>query len=189
MGNSGQLPDETLHFVTDLARGVSGDFAELGVYKADCFKRLVPIAISQGKDAHGFDSFCGMDKPDKFDGGFYPQGKLSVGGLEKFRKIMSDAGIFSHYHLYEGYVPDCLEKYDGGKFSFAYLDFDHYSPTVAGLNWILPRLSPGAVLGFDDFYDKDELASKAIKEFLGSNESKNFTQIHFSNHQLFLKKD
>lgn len=187
---AGYLPDETITDITNLVINVRGDFAELGVYKASLFKRLVPIATKQGKIAHGFDSFCGMDEPTLHDAGNYEKGKLSVGGIESFKKIMERSGVSdNHYKLYDGYVPDCLNKLDDSvRFSFAYIDFDHYEPTRVSINWILERMALGGILGFDDYFDKDILASKAINEFLFSEFASDYKFIQNENNQLFIKK-
>lgn len=185
---AGRLKDDVLKLVTDQVATVLGDFAEVGVYKADLFKRLTPIAKHQGKLAHGFDSFCGMDEPTEKDAGAYRKGHLSVGGVAKFRQLMDAAGVRSGYLLYEGYVPECLNKLPRSvKFSFAYLDLDQYAPTVTALAWVHPRMNPGGILGLDDYFAKKCLASLAIDEFREQH-GHLYDVFNHSDNQLFLRR-
>ena len=154
-------------------RNVSGDFAEVGVWKGRTFKRLVREAIRMHRTAHAFDSFTGMDEPGEHDKGQYPKGILSVGGVKAFKSIMTEAGIgtfAADWMVWEGYIPHGFMKYDkiiAKDFAFALIDVDHYLPTKVAAEWVHHHLHVGSILVFDDWFpDKDELASKAIQEFL-----------------------
>jgi hypothetical protein len=76
----GVWSDNTLARFAAKVVNVRGDFAEIGVAYGRTFKKLVPIAASQGKLAHAFDSFAGMAEPGQFDTQAHPKGQFDVGG-------------------------------------------------------------------------------------------------------------
>jgi O-methyltransferase len=188
---SGLISDSNLASITRTIAGVQGDFAEIGVFRAATFTRLVPIANDQGKTAHGFDSFIGMDEPTGRDGVKYPKGRLSVGGVENFRGIMRNAGFGDdEYQLWPGYVPDCFTDCSPGlRFSLGLIDLDHYRPTLQSIEWFWPRLNPGGVVIFDDYFiGRDELASPAVNEFFSDLAMSDYRALALDNDQLFIQK-
>ncbi len=206
---TGYLPDDVLGDMLNEVIHVPGDFAEVGVFQGALFKRLVAVAQVLKRKVHGFDSFVGMAEPTERDGGQYPKGALSSGGKENFRQIILQS-INRHRHLasraersvgalpgdirddsfvlWEGYVPDCLQKCPVTQFSFIYIDLDHHDPTCQAIEWAWPRLAPGGVLGFDDYFPgRGKLASPPIDSFLDQCYPE-LRLLHFQNNQLFIKK-
>jgi hypothetical protein len=178
-----------IEWLASKVRNVTGDFAEIGVFRGAAFRKLAALASEQGKLAHAFDSFVGMNDPAPEDGGHYPKGKFDIGGPDQFANLMSEAGVKRKcYELWPGYVPDCFAGVPSDqKLSLAILDVDHYHPTVDALRWLSPRISPQGILALDDFLPHaDILASKAIKEFLLTEHG--FEKIAFFNQQLILRK-
>jgi len=188
---TGLISDQNLRTITGTIAGIQGDFAEIGVYRASTFTRLVPIARQQGKMAHGFDSFIGMDEPTERDGDKYPKGRLSVGGVDGFRNIMKTAGFSDHeYRLWPGYVPDCFSGCPPDlRFSLGLIDLDHYRPTLLSVEWFWPRLNTGGVVIFDDYFiGRSELASPAVNEFFCTLDMTAYRTIVLDNDQLFIQK-
>ena len=170
---------------------INGDFAEIGVFRADTFKRLAPLATIQGKEAHGFDSFEGMAPPSNLDFGNYPEGKLSVGGVSAFMEIMDQNGIKRDtYKLFPGFIPSCFSDIDQNqKYSLALVDVDQWEPTVASLSWIWPKLSIGAILILDDYFkEREGLAAKAIDDWLTTLHPLDFVFLEYTDTQLVIKK-
>lgn len=185
---AGRLKDDVLTLVTKAVASTPGDFAEVGVYKGNLFKRLVPLAVAQGRTAHGFDSFQGMAAPTANDAGEYRAGHLSVGGLKQFTRILEAADITTGFKLYEGFVPVCLHQLDPAvRFSFAYLDLDQYAPTVTALDWVHPLMVTRGILGLDDYFPKRCLASLAIDEFM-ERSGHLYDVFRHSDNQLFLRR-
>lgn len=173
---------------TALAKDIPGDFSEIGVYRGDTFRLLLPIARRQDKRLHAFDSFQGMDEPGDLD--WRPRGEFDVGGVDGFRRLMEKQGIAStEYLAWDGFIPRCFDKAPADlRFSFALLDVDNYEPTKLGIEWVWERINPGGVLALDDFYpDHDAEASLAIKEFLKAHND--FHLIDLQNNQIILRKD
>jgi hypothetical protein len=170
-------------------RDVPGDFAEIGVFRGAAFRKVAELAAQQGKTAHAFDSFAGMDEPSPADGTSYPKGKFDIGGPDEFVRLMTKAGIARElYELWPGYVPACFAKVpETLRFSFVILDVDHYQPTVDALRWLPARVNDHGILALDDYLPHtDSMASKAIKEFLATDHG--FGKIATFNQQLILRK-
>jgi hypothetical protein len=152
--------------------GVEGDYMEVGVYVGETFHRLCKLAEQTDKKCFALDSFCGMDEPGEYDGLEYPKGRLSNGGVDAFKELMTRAGCKEEtYECFEGYIPDCFrdfdEAYPNHKLSFALVDVDHYMPTLETVRWIWPKISKHGILVLDDYFrGKDELASKAIESWI-----------------------
>lgn len=187
---TGKLPNSTLDFImAELDPDLRGDFAEIGVYRADLFKRLCKIVsmMRVGTRIHAFDSFEGLAAPNPIDGTKYPKGCLSVGGVEAFRKIMTAEGISQwSYATHAGFIPDCFVGFNRA-LQFCYIDVDHYEPTKQAIAFAWPLIVPGGILGFDDYFEgREELASPAIDEFLRVHQP---PIIHEGNNQIFVRKE
>ena len=178
-----------LEWLAPKVAGIAGDFAEIGVFRGAAFRKLAELAARQGKLAHAFDSFAGLDEPTAADGSAYPKGMFDIGGPAEFTRLMDKAGMpRQHYRMWAGYVPACFGAVPADlKFSFVILDLDHYQPTVDALQWVTPRISSGGILALDDFMPHGTaLASKAIREFRA--QDKSFRKIAEFNQQLILQK-
>ncbi len=107
---------------------VPGDFAEIGVFRGAAFRKVTTLAAQQGKRAHAFDSFTGMNEPTPADGGSYPKGMFDVGGPEAFEQLMTASGVDrALYDLWPGYVPASFSQVpDDLRFSWAIVDLDQY---------------------------------------------------------------
>ncbi len=206
---TGFLPDGVLSGVMNELINVPGDFAEVGVFQGALFKRIVAVAQVLHRKAHAFDSFVGMDEPTAMDAGKYPKGDLSSGGKENFRRTIlnsirqhrevsldadQQAGVATDaihddvFSLWDGYVPECLEKCPVENFAFIYIDLDHHDPTQQAIEWAWPRLVEGGLLGFDDYFPgRQKLASPPIDAFL-DREHANLKLLHFDNNQIFIRK-
>lgn len=172
---------------TSLVSEVAGDFAEVGVFQGQTFRHVVKFASRQGKAAHAFDSFRGMDNPGVLDD--RPKGEFDVGGVEGFHALMRKHGYQpNEYHAWPGFIPDCFNEIPTEtQFSFVLLDVDNYEPTRLALDWVWPRISPGGVLAMDDFYpSSNREASLAIKQFLRSRD--NYQIVDLMNNQLAVSK-
>ena len=178
-----------IEWMAHKVRDIQGDFAEIGVFRGAAFRKLAASAAQQGKLAHAFDSFVGMDEPTAADGTHYPKGKFDIGGPEQFIRLMTEAAVKREsYQVWAGYVPACFAQVpDALRFSLAILDLDHYRPTLESLAWLMPRINDGGVLALDDFVPgHNQLATRAIREFLARD--KHYKKIAFFNQQLILRK-
>lgn len=174
-------PPTIAPFIDHVARlyDVPGDFIEFGIFRARSFSMTLPLAIQQGKMAHGVDSFEGLAEPGQHDITIngenpYPKGRFHNGGVNEIRELLHEFPDDS-YQLHKGFIPDVLDYLQNDmQLSFAFLDLDHYAPTVAALNWAWPRLAHGGLMVCDDFlqHATDTFSSRAILEFIHSHEPK-----------------
>jgi hypothetical protein len=110
----------------------------------------------------GFDTFTGFPSVDKKDGKCISKGNYSVTQdyadyLEKILCIHEADSPISHKKKFELVIGDATETiHDYLKrqpetiISLAYFDFDIYQPTKVCLEAIIPRLTKGSILAFDE---------------------------------------
>lgn len=110
----------------------------------------------------GFDTFQGFPSVDSKDGSKVSVGDYSVS--ENYKSILESILVYhesesplSHkrkFELVEGdatlTVHDYIKKNPETIVALAYFDFDIYSPTKACLEAILPRLTKGSIIAFDE---------------------------------------
>ncbi len=110
----------------------------------------------------GFDTFQGFPSVDSKDGSMVSVGDYSVS--DNYKNILESILVYhesesplSHkrkFELVEGdatlTVHDYIKKNPETIVALAYFDFDIYSPTKACLEAILPRLTKGSIIAFDE---------------------------------------
>lgn len=142
-----------------LAEALTGPRIEFGVFRG---ATLAEIAKHDGITI-GVDSFEGMAEPterDLYEGRQpYPKGRLAA-GMANARRAAPRAVLI------KGFVPDVLYRITESGFAFAHLDMDQFGPTMAALEWIVPRMQPGGVVVCDDWFaGRRVLAAGAINQF------------------------
>jgi len=188
---SGAWNHADLEWIAAKAANVPGDFAEIGVFRGAAFRKVAALAKQQGKRAHAFDSFTGMNEPTPADDGSYPKGTFDIGGPEAFVQLMTASGVDrALYDLWPGYVPGSFSKVpDDLRFSWAIVDLDQYQPTADALRWLPARINAGGMLALDDYVpvvNRGKLATRAIDEFLATDHG--FEKIALFNQQMILRK-
>lgn len=131
-----------------------------------------------------FDTFSGFPKLNKKDGksSLMQVGQLNTSkGYEKYlSKIIHSlerSNPINHikkYEIVKGNAEKSLKQYliknPETIISLAYFDFDIYEPTKKCLELILPHLSKGSILGFDELNDPDSPGETlAVNEVFGLN--------------------
>lgn len=130
----------------------------------------------------GFDTFSGFPSVHEKDG----HSRLSTPGaysvtegyeeyLKEILEYHEEQSPISHikkYELVKGDASVSIEKYLSDHpetiIALAYFDFDIYEPTRKCLEAILPHLTKGSVIGFDELNDKDFPGETlALREVLG----------------------
>ncbi len=140
-----------LYVVARSTRKVSGDIAEVGVYKGGTAKLM---SYAQGnRGMHLFDTYEGMPPPTKEDAGAVQKWQqnieaTTVGTLDEVRALMTGVpGV----RYYKGLFPETSEPVKNKKFSLVHLDVDFYKATKGSLDFFYPRMNKGGVIISHDY--------------------------------------
>jgi hypothetical protein len=145
-----------------LTAGVPGDMAEIGVYKGHTAK-LMRLSMPT-KRLHLYDTFKGMVGADPKVGDQYLDGCFADTELERVRKFVGTSGV--QYHV--GMFPDTFAQ-GQRQFSFIHSDTDTYFGTKETLRVMMPFVSVGGRVVFDDYeWRKCPGVKKAIMEWLAA---------------------
>lgn len=146
--------------------------------------RMLHEPLNYGRKIIGFDTFTGFPSVDAKDGDY---GLVHVGGLDTgadydqyLDEVMAareQLGTYEHMRKFEIVKGDAsrtvaayLEANPHTIVSLAYFDFDIYQPTKDCLELLLPHLTKGSVLAFDELNCPDFPGETlAVKEVLGLN--------------------
>jgi hypothetical protein len=91
----------------------------------------------------------------------YHESESPIAHIRKFELVKGDASVTIRKYLEDN--PETI-------IAFAYFDFDLYEPTKVCLEAILPHLTKGAIIGFDELNFHDFPGETlAFKEVLGTN--------------------
>jgi hypothetical protein len=166
---------------------IPGVICEFGVQWGATIAQLINLRgiyepFNHSRKIFGFDTFEGFPTLDPKDGDFSRIGDYSTAAefeqtLEAILKIHESFSPLSHikkYELVKGNVcltiHDWLKQYPHAIISMAIFDMDVYRPTKEVLQNIIPRLTKGSLLVFDELncqHFPGETA--AVDEVLGLN--------------------
>jgi O-methyltransferase len=145
---------------------ISGDIAELGVYKGESSQLLHLMAPD--RTLHLFDTFEGFTgtdlQPETGVASTYSTKNFADTSINKVLKKIG--GIPENIKVHAGYFPQSASDVGDVTFALVSLDADLYNPTKAGLEYFYPRLSPGGVIFIHDYNHKWEGLMKAVDEFV-----------------------
>jgi predicted O-methyltransferase YrrM len=138
----------------------SGDrlICEFGVFGGTTINYLAALT---SKTLFGFDSFEGL--PEEWGGAGVAKGHFAMERLPTVRpNVTLVKGWFNES------LPAFLEK-NRGPVGFLHVDCDLYSSTKTVFDLLEPRLGPGTVIVFDEYFNYPEWEQgecKAFEEFL-----------------------
>lgn len=141
------------------ARDVPGSYVEFGVYKGATLDFIARRCLQ--KTVWGFDSFEGL--PEAWSGN--PSMFDAAGKLPRVR---------SNAQLVRGWFDQTLPGWLASQpapIAFVHIDCDLYSSTKAVFDAIGPRLAPGAVIVFDEYFGYpgwQQHEFKAFQEFVAA---------------------
>ena len=140
--------------------GIDGDYLEFGCNGGMTFA----LAHREARrHAHGarlwaFDSFQGLPAPkgDKDDHPMWVEHTLAT-DLSRFHQLCSANGIHrSSYEVVPGFYENTLPAMGSQEgpedIALVFVDCDLYSSTKDVLEFLLPRLKHGMIIGFDDYH-------------------------------------
>ncbi|OZM73246.1 hypothetical protein CFN78_10295 [Amycolatopsis antarctica] len=132
-------PHETLRYALSLAPQ-GGMALEFGVYRGETLR---VIAGERTGAVYGFDSFQGLPEDWRLD---FPAGTFDVDGLPSVDGAELVVGWFAET------LPGFLDAHQA-PVDFLHVDGDLYSSARTVLDLVGPRLRPGSVVVFDEFFN------------------------------------
>lgn len=165
---------------------IPGEICEFGVHFGSSFSTWINLRniyepFNASRIVHGFDTFSGFPKVSDADGK-----EVSVGDYASFAEFKDILGEIAHlhesfspqshlkkYHIHVGDVSETFAKLLQDRphtsVALAYFDLDLYEPTRDVLNMLLPKLTKGSVLVFDEFNcEAFSGETKAVQEVLNT---------------------
>jgi O-methyltransferase len=149
-----------LWLMAGLTEGVPGDVLELGTFRGGSLYLLA--AACPTRRVLGVDTYYGMPaKVSPVDG--HRAGDFAGTSIEKVRELVAP---FPNAVPVQMVFPEELPRHPlDGPFSLAHFDGDLLTSCRAFLDHVLPRLSPGGAIVFDDYdWEKCRGVRQAIEE-------------------------
>jgi hypothetical protein len=145
--------------------GLTGDVAELGVYRGSTARIIAELATRIGGIAYLFDTFAGLPEGDRLpvdgcSGSFDDTDAVNVSRLMRG----------TNFRLCQGRFPDTVGMVDAeAKFVLVHIDCDLYVPAKAALEFFYPRLVTGGFLIVHDYSSNFwPGVEKAVDEYFSS---------------------
>jgi len=151
-------PHGTLRHALELAPA-GGMALEFGVFSGTTLGIIAEHR--QGQQVYGFDSFQGL--PEDWRSNF-PAGAFAIS------EVPVVAGAELVVGWFDATLPGFLASHPG-PVDFLHIDCDLYSSTKTVLDLIGPRLRPGSIVMFDEYFNYpgwDQHEAKAWNEFLAA---------------------
>jgi O-methyltransferase len=144
------------------ADGISGAFAEAGVYQGATSRFILRCA--PGRTFYLFDTFEGFPAADR---------EPSPAADLRFRDTSEDdvrrmLGNPTNVVIRKGRFPETAAGLEQERFALAVLDFDLFNPTLAGLEFFYPRLARGGYVFVHDFNspESNSACRRAVTQFM-----------------------
>lgn len=130
---------------------VPGALAELGTYKGDFAWQM--NQRFPARDLYLFDTFCGFDKHDIHTEHQLYESKASAHDFSdtQVQEVLNRMPYPQHVMVRQGFFPDTAVGLENVKYALVSLDADLFAPTLAGLRYFYPRLSPGGAILLHDY--------------------------------------
>jgi predicted O-methyltransferase YrrM len=129
-----------------------GLYLEFGVGRGKSMRWIAPRVAGT---VHGFDSFEGI--PEHWNGN--PIGAFAQKKLPKV-----PANVEFHVGLFGDTLPEFMKNHPG-PIAFLHVDCDLYTSTVTIFEHLGPRLQPGAIALFDEYYNFHRWRQHEFKAF------------------------
>ena len=141
---------------------VEGEVWELGVYRGGSALLIRNELAGAGGRLRLFDTFAGMPETDPARD-FHVAGDFADTSLAEVQALV---GTDAFIDWRPGLIPITLRGLEPVRLRFVHIDLDIYAPIVATLGFAWPRLTPGAIMLFDDYgFRSCPGARAAVDEF------------------------
>ena len=125
------------------SEGVTGHFAEVGVFRGDLSVYLQ--GLDSSRRLYLFDTFEGFPSVD-LEGG--PDARFRDTHVEH---LLQRLPLREQAVVRKGYFPETFRGLEEERFALVVLDVDLFAPTKAGLELFYPRLERGAYVFLHDY--------------------------------------
>ena len=153
--------NDTLDYCIENTRNLTGNFIELGVYKGDSAKEIYE-RMPRGKILFLLDTFTGHPCHAECDSEEHPIGRYADVDLGEVVGRLNHPNVV----IISGDIRETMKTLDCEEFAFAHVDVDQYESTKAAIEFLLPRMTEGGIIRFDD-YGYVSGATKAVDELIG----------------------
>jgi O-methyltransferase len=161
-----------LYVLASQALSLRGDFWECGVYKGGTSLLLAELLARSGDESsrlHVFDTFEGMPDTDP-SRDFHRRGEFGDTSLAAIRALV---GRGRPVVFHPGLIPDTFHAMDDARIAFAHIDVDIYKSVADCCAFIMPRLTRGGFVVFDDYgFPSCPGARQAVDEFFADRPEK-----------------
>lgn len=164
------------------SRNVAGSVAELGVYQGE--QAALLNSLFPERTIRLFDTFEGFSQSDISTESSKGYSGAALGDFQdtSIERVMARMPHPKQVEVHAGLFPDSLNGLED-TFAFVSLDVDLFEPTLAGLEYFYPRLSPGGFIfvhdynnrryagvrhAVDSFLAKTHAAALPLPDFAGS---------------------
>jgi hypothetical protein len=110
------------------------------------------------------DSFCGFRSLDEKLDNLFDMSMFKATSRADIEALFRGRG--RDYQVIEGFFPASCRGLELGSFVFAHVDVDVYQATVETLEYLRPRMTPGAFIVLDDFRRSANGVDMAVEEFV-----------------------
>jgi ADP-heptose:LPS heptosyltransferase len=157
-----------LYTLANRVKNLSGDIAEVGVYKGGSAKILAEII--NGKPIHLFDTFTGIPSTNLNNNEKELKDRFNDVSLKEVKSYLKEySNIIYHVGLFENTFSNLKKE----EFCFIFVDADTYFSTLQACEEFYPRLIEGGIMIFDDYkYKECPGVSKAIAKFFKEKKEK-----------------
>ena len=154
-----------------------GSILEFGVYRGDTLNYLAKRHAD--RELYGFDSFLGL--PEAWAGNRASEANFNMDG----KKPATEPNVTLVEGWFDKTLPGFLTTFEK-PIAFVHIDCDIYSSTQCVLHLLGPRLRPGAVIAFDEFFNYPNFEQHEFKAFFEFVETfgVQFRYLAFSGQQL-----
>jgi predicted O-methyltransferase YrrM len=131
---------------------VEGGYAEFGTYRGGCaYMLLATGCVPSDRRLFLFDTFYGHP-PELIN---EAERAAGLDGAHEDTSVEYVAGRLAPWRdqieIVAGDVIETLQHTDTGRLAFVHMDLNLAKPTQVALEYVYPRLSPGAIIVFDDY--------------------------------------
>ncbi len=165
---------------------VEGDYLEVGVWRGGTGCLLAQSVRNTRKTVFLADTFAGVVKAGERDTNYTggEHADASEGAVLDLARRLNLGNV----SILKGIFPDDTAHKISGKIALFHCDVDVYGSASDSVKWVLPRLSPGGAIVFDDYgFYGCEGVTRFVNELRQSGEGLFFVH-NLNGHALLLKK-